>query len=473
MKLRLGLLAAIVIVPALLAFALLRLGAHGDRAPAAAPASADGAVHEASAPDRWLGGALDPGPLSAAHADLAGVSHCLDCHGSASEVLDARCIACHAEIGERAQASLGWHGTFREACRTCHAEHAGAEAALIDLDRKSFQHELARFPLRGEHATAECEECHELVPLETGERDGDEKSFHYQGVPFASCTSCHLDPHAGRTPGRTDMAEIRQVALDAPAPPALERTSEHPIAGRDCKSCHTEASFAASRLRSKGFDHAVDTHFRLEGAHAALACESCHTRERRDEERAKGLAPGKGAESDCGACHEDPHRGAIRRADGCASCHTARGWHLEFDHAAHTEFALDPLHAALDCSSCHRDDRFRAAGTRCADCHTDAAALLAGRFDAVVAAPDPHAGVKCADCHGRTAAANRPSALAQQCVGCHTPEYGELLATWTSKLDALAATSGLDPAAAERLRKSGVHNFSLAHDRLRATAKPR
>jgi hypothetical protein len=114
------------------------------------------------------------------------------------------------------------------------------------------------------------------------------------------------------------------------------------------------------------------------------------------------------------------------------------------------------------------------AGTRCADCHADAANLLAGRFEGSAAAPDPHAqGVACADCHGRTAAANRPAALAAKCADCHTPEYGRLLSTWTAKLDALAAASSLDPGEAERLRASGVHNFTLARERLRALAKPR
>jgi len=466
---RLALLAAIVLVPALLAFALLRLAARGDRE---APPHADGVHEQASAPDRWLGGALDPGPLAAGHADLAGVSNCLECHGTASEVLDARCVACHEEIGARARVRAGWHGTFDAPCRTCHAEHRGANAALIDFDRKTFQHDLARFPLRGEHASAKCEECHRMA-TEAG--DDGAMHFHYQGVPFASCTACHVDPHAGRAKGARAMAPIRQVALDAPPPAPPAKVPGHPIAGGDCKSCHAEASFAASRLRRGGFDHAVDTTFRLEGAHAALACESCHTKERRAEERAAGLAPGTAAKAECASCHQDPHRGALRRASGCGSCHTPEGWHIDaFDHAKHTDFPLDDLHASLDCASCHSDDRFRAAGTRCADCHRDAAELLAGRFEGQTAEPDPHAReVACADCHRPTVAANRPAALAARCVECHTPEYGSLLATWTAKLDALAGLSTLEPEQAERLRHSGVHNFAFAHRRLQSTVRAR
>ena len=131
MRLRLVLLAAIVLVPALLAVLLLRSGARSDAAPVEKPAL-EAAPDEGSvaAADRLLGGALDPGPLSEPHAALAGVGSCLDCHGSASHVIDARCLACHEEIGARSQRKLGWHATFDEPCRTCHAEHRGAMRAV-------------------------------------------------------------------------------------------------------------------------------------------------------------------------------------------------------------------------------------------------------------------------------------------------------------------------------------------------------
>ena len=66
-------------------------------------------------------------------------------------------------------------------------------------------------------------------------------------------------------------------------------------------------------------------------------------------------------------------------------------------------------------------------------------------------------------------AANRPAALGKRCAECHTPEYAGLLATWTAKLDALAGGSALEPALAERLRRSGAHNFALAHEPARRT----
>ncbi len=469
MRLRLGLLGAIVLVPALLALVLLRSGESGDAA-AVEPPPRESAPRDgiAGAVDRVLGGALDPGPLSDAHAGLAGVTRCLDCHGSANHVLDARCVACHAEVGVRGERHLPWHGTFEKPCRVCHAEHRGADAELIELERDAFQHGLTRFPLVDAHAGAKCEACHLVVPHE-----GDAaQAFRFQGVPYAACTSCHVDPHAGGERKRDSLGTIRQVALDAPTPEPAAATYESKLAGRDCATCHTESGFRATRLRRGRFDHTRDTEFPLRGAHAAVACESCHTEERRNAERKDGLPPGRAAEPDCASCHEDPHRGKVRGKDGCASCHSQKAWSTGFDHDRDTRFELDDLHAALDCGACHEDPRFRAAGVECRQCHGDAADLLAGRFGDVRGEPDAHAdGVACADCHAATREANQPSALARRCAECHTPEYATLLASWTAKLDGLAAGAKLDAARAERLRRSGPHNFALAREQLGGMAK--
>jgi len=461
---RLALLAAVVLGPALLAFLLLRSGAHRDARPVTAKPLAEApAPGIVGAADRWLGGALDPGPLSEDHASLSGVSDCLDCHGTASQVIDARCVACHLEIGARAERKIGWHGTFDEPCRTCHAEHLGPDAELISLDHDAFQHKLTRFPLHGAHTGAKCDDCHLVIPLE----DGEEKSFHYQGVPSAACIGCHVDPHAGGPRARESLGPIHQVALDATPPEPGPRLADHPVAGRDCASCHRESGFGAAQLRRGRFDHATDTFFALRGAHASVACESCHTDKRRKEERTAGLAPGTAADPDCATCHEDPHRGKLSAANGCRTCHSETGWHKGFNHDKDTSFKLDDLHARLDCAACHSDQRFSAKGRECADCHGDAAELLAGRFGDARGEADPHAeGVACADCHRPTLAANRPAALARRCAECHTPEYAGLLSTWTSKLDALASSTALDPERAERLRRSGAHNFGLARDLL-------
>ena len=72
-----------------------------------------------------------------------------------------------------------------------------------------------------------CESCH--------------KNQQFKGVAFATCASCHRDPHA---PKQTES----------------------------CATCHTVATW-----RTRRFDHAR-TKFALKGEHQTTACVACHVR---------------------------------------------------------------------------------------------------------------------------------------------------------------------------------------------------
>lgn len=415
--------------------------------------------------DRMAGRLLRPGPLSASHAELEGVTACTQCHGTGSHVPDVRCLTCHEEIGLRAERQLPMHGTLEGTCSDCHPDHQGADAPIIELDRESFQHARSRYPLVGAHASLDCGTCHEVLISQASET-----AFRYQGVPHDSCVSCHSDPHRPHEPMPKTVHPIRMVSLDDA--PAVRQTSEpdHPLAGRDCESCHTEASFLAGGLKKDGFRH-TDTRYKLRGAHDEVRCESCHTDAIREAERAAGLPPGRGVESSCGGCHEDPHRAALGDGKHCAGCHLEEGWSHGFDHDQHTRFALDPLHARIACRSCHDDLRFRSEGRECAECHREAASLLAGIWNDARGEPDPHDQiVKCSGCHGDSREANATSGLVERCVSCHAPSYGPLLTTWTSELDRLAARSATS-ASAEQLRRSGLHNFVMARRLLASLAR--
>jgi hypothetical protein len=411
--------------------------------------------------DRGLGDALAPGELARVHAESSGVARCSDCHAGLDATPDAKCLACHEDVGARIDAGAGWHGTFRAACSSCHGEHRGAGADLLGLDRKAFNHDLALFPLRGAHGGVECAKCHAREG-----RDGS-AGFHPIGIEHGTCAACHDDVHG---------ADFTR--------------------GRDCGTCHTERGFGATALaRKKGaaFDHASDAGFVLAGRHAAVPCSACHTRETRARELADGLAPGRGAPRECASCHEDPHRGTLGAA--CATCHVPDGWSgeaLRFDHARDTSFPLDATHAALDCASCHADRRFAAKAEDCAGCHPDAAALLAGRFRAhPEGAPDPHQGtVPCAGCHGDLRAGARLIDYERACASCHPAEYGALLLSRKRILDglvvgaetalrtrdlALARGDAADPprdsaglaGELDLLARSGAHNPALAEAILR------
>ncbi len=86
---------------------------------------------------------------------------------------------------------------------------------------------------------------------------------------------------------------------------------------------------------SKEIDHSG---YLLEGAHADLACESCHT-----DGKYKGTA------RECTDCHKTPTSGVYAKhfAGECVGCHTLEDWTpYKFNHVA-----------IVECESCHMKDR--------------------------------------------------------------------------------------------------------------------
>ena len=348
--------------------------------------------------DRHAGDLVSPRALARAHGELEGITQCSQCHDGLSATPNERCLACHDDVAARMAQGIGWHGQLEGRCVGCHAEHRGPDADLLALDRDSWNHELAAFPLRGAHVEVACDDCHRRA----GE-DG-AVGFHAQGIAFGRCADCHEDVH-----GRDFLAE------------------------RDCGVCHSERAFGADALVAKGFDHGRDADFALEGAHASVSCAGCHGSDRRVAEQAAHRAPGSSAPRDCAGCHEDPHAAAL--GSECATCHTPASWeaegeHSRFDHARDTRFPLDALHTRLDCGACHEGLAFAAKGRECADCHATAAALLAGDAGTARSAPDPHASAaSCRDCHAENVAAPTLRDYARACLACHPAPYGSLLVT--------------------------------------------
>jgi hypothetical protein len=244
----------------------------------------------------------------ACHAPKAGATTYLG--------LKTTCTPCHADPHG---------GQFGSAtCQSCHGQEAWKPAR--------FDHSKTAYPLTGLHAAVACDKCHPSVKGPGGE------SRKFKGIAFASCTSCHDDPHQGKL-------------------------------GATCTQCHTTSGWR--RYDAKAFDHAR-TAYPLAGRHAAVACDKCH-------------APGRPLRfkhDQCTDCHADTHRGQfIRRADKgrCDACHSVTGFspasYGPDEHRAST-YPLVGAHLAIPCDACHRRDaqrlmRFRFASTRCLDCHKD------------------------------------------------------------------------------------------------------
>jgi hypothetical protein len=278
---------------------------------------------------------LMPGKLTSAHAKYE--ESCANCHDKSDRGRQPQlCLSCHKEVAADISVKKGFHGKLAGAststqCRACHSEHLGRDADIVKFSRDQFDHERTDFPLHGAHAAVTCDSCHAA-----GKK--------YTAAP-SDCYTCHRtrEPHEGRL-------------------------------GRDCASCHD--SIAWSRIN---FDH-DKTAFPLRDKHKDVACFSCHFGNRY-----------KSTPQQCVSCHapDDVHRG--ERGPKCADCHSTAGWKTaKFDHLKETGFALEGIHARLDCADCHRSGRLKDPLPKtCEGCHKGVDAH-AGRF-----------GEKCETCHGK------------------------------------------------------------------------
>lgn len=397
-----------------------------------------------------------PGPLHASHrgvAELGGSNGCALCHGDGSPAgMAAACGECHAAIRADVASGRGLHGALGErtarSCAQCHSEHHGDALALVAdhafrragaSGRSGYRHEhVAGFGLDGRHGELGCEACHALADrasLARGER-------RFLGLE-QRCTSCHEDAHEGRL-------------------------------GNDCARCHGQVEPFA---RPPGFLHRS---FLLDGAHAEVACASCHEPDGASAVARLLEAPPEAARS-CADCHQDPHRAGgralpIADARDCARCHETRDFAgVSFtagDHAR-SGVVLEGRHAAGECGACHAETaRLLAAGVAraevmqgCVECHDSAhrgaflervaahgglgrdrtCTLCHAAHHETFTAPDatleralhaatgfpleaPHAAVACAGCHAPAAsfAERYPGRSPDGCAACHAdPHRGE------------------------------------------------
>jgi hypothetical protein len=181
-------------------------------------------------------------PLTGGHVSVP----CADCHkvgsaGRSDKILpfrftDRSCTACHTdphhgEFKDRQQRRRPDGTTF--GCEACHSTRSWT-------DVNGFDHSKTKFPLRGAHRTVTCGACHKTLPGQS--------QIQFKGAPEA-CEACHKDVHGGQFTSRAGKTE--------------------------CASCHTE-----QRWKPSTFDHDKRTPFPLQGGHARVACDKCHTQEK-------------------------------------------------------------------------------------------------------------------------------------------------------------------------------------------------
>jgi hypothetical protein len=297
--------------------------------------------------------------------------------------LSQKCLSCHTDFHQ---------GTLSSDCSSCHDSKAFKPAS-------AFDHNKARFTLRGKHAEVDCLLCHKKSTVNGKETQK------FTGLSFGKCTNCHRDIHDNKF-------------------------------GQTCTQCHSEVSFHQVKGMDN-FNHSR-TSYPLEGKHRSVACASCHK-----AGYSKDLKHNR-----CLDCHSDYHKKQFvtkDRTPDCSECHSIQGFkQSSFTIELHNEgpFKLTGAHLATPCFTCHKkNDRwsFREIGIKCNDCHKNIhESVLDSKYD-----PEP----SCVNCHGsnewseitfdhsKTGYTLEGAHLRQLCKTCHfKPDEQGLLVQRFSRL---------------------------------------
>mgnify|MGYP001263565130 CR=1 FL=1 len=447
-----------------------------------------------------LEGWLSPGDLSKAHRSLRGVSNCTQCHATARGVPDTKCLSCHTEIKSRIDKNAGYHARLEQDCHVCHNEHKGAGYDLQGLSRVPFNHDDTGWPLTGKHEQLQCANCHKekridastKKPTSTTTYLGNDpkcvschQDVHRSKGAFQDCTKCHTTSSWNRVKSKMRFSHTRET--DFPLVGAHQSVScfschktktWEPLPHAQCSNCHVDphrGSFgpkcedchsnltwrvtttggskpAATSSRGStrgGFDH-QKTRFPLTGAHASVACKTCHgpriTKMTNFEQ--------------CNGCHNNPHgdqfskNWSVRKV--CTNCHQTQSWQsLSFNHNRDSRYKIEDKHQAVACNQCHTQRRYRwlSGPADCATCHSD---VHQGQFvgkpcatchttkgfealtfnhnrDARFSLVGKHAQAECKNCHDGGKFKGVPTfcdgchndfhegELGNECARCHTP----------------------------------------------------
>ena len=429
---------------------------------------------------------ISPGKLSKAHEEFSGLNSCGKCHTAGTKSVDAKCLACHAELGKRIEAGRSFHRDKKTGCPTCHPDHQGTDFPLVDWKPKEFDHSKSGYPLVGKHAgVTDCQKCHnartsvptKLAPsyLLKSDRCASCHEDAHRAQFKQDCSTCHPveapfkenhydhEKAAYRLKGAHRSVscekchpEQKWTGLKSAACADCHRDKHAPSFGTTCEKCHTEVAWKS------GTSNHDKSRFPLKGKHASLKCEQCHKNGRLDK------IPG----SSCRYCHtNDPHRGQFK--DDCGSCHTEAGFKpAKLDHQV-TRYPLTGKHANVACAKCHaaaegsKVIRYQPLPTKCVDCHRD---IHLGQFkkdceschstqgfgrdvsafdhdrDSSYRLEGAHAGTKCEACHKKQTSgfpagageAVRYRPIASDCLSCHADEHAGQLGPDCAKCHDLA-----------------------------------
>jgi len=255
--------------------------------------------------------------LLGAHAEL----RCQGCHAGSDmkQVAGTACIDCHRSD----DVHTGRNGTE---CKDCHSNDSWEKA--------SFNHDVdTEFPLRGEHARLTCQSCHFGGSLEkTSPAACDNCHANddpHQGVEGKECGTCHRESGWKDVSFNHDLSGFPLLGLHANLPcESCHLNKAYRDTSGACIDCHQQDDIHEGGLGSRcdqchnptdwarwEFDHAAQTDFPLEYAHAKLLCLDCHEGGNAADTR-----------SDCYSCHRDDDRHSGHFGRDCSRCHNTEAF---------------------------------------------------------------------------------------------------------------------------------------------------
>ncbi len=326
---------------------------------------------------------LAPGKVIQGHAKYE--DDCSQCHVKFDrQAQDGLCKSCHKDVGADVKARTGFHGRSKpQACNSCHTDHKGRNAKIVDLDKKTFDHALTDYRLRGKHEAVDCVKCH-VAGKKYREAPLDCNSCHRKddvhkgglGVKCADChsesswketqfdhdkktrfalTGKHADVKCADCHKNNDYKDTARTCIGCHRKDDDGRKGHQGKFGEKCDNCHSTKAW-----KPADFNHDSDTKYPLRGKHRAIGCSDCHT----------GNIYKVKLSQDCYSCHknDDKHKESLGK--DCASCHSERSWKEppKFNHEQ-TSFPLLGKHATTECKECHKSAMFKEAPKDCYACH--------------------------------------------------------------------------------------------------------
>ena len=307
--------------------------------------------------------------------------------------LNTECLSCHEDYHQ---------GKMSGNCTECHGFETFKNA-------KAFDHNKTRFPLSGKHKNVTCKQCHKTEIVNGKSVQG------FKSMNFSNCNACHKDPHQNKFGQNCKQCHTEESFHTVKSISTFDHDkTDFKLIGKhknvDCKSCHKtnltspvkhgRCSDCHTDYHKKEFDkngvspdcnkchnnngfvpssYTIERHndseFKLEGAHMATPCLSCHKKQ--------GNWTFRNVGSKCVDCHKNEHKGFIQEkyfpGENCSACHNVNSWKtVKFDHNL-TSFKLEGVHINLSCDKCHYDkneqgvrvQHFKGLSKECSECHKE------------------------------------------------------------------------------------------------------